>query len=90
MFSGHKQQLLSSGEVYLRVKVIPGAGKTEAIGAMADGALKIAVKAPPEKGKANKELASFLAKEFDIDKDCVSIISGAGERLKLVKIRETN
>lgn len=44
----------------LNVKVIPRAKKTELIGYMDDGAMKVRVKAVPEDGKANIELCRFL------------------------------
>ena len=71
---------------YLRIKVIPGAPKTEIKGEMADGTLKIAVAAAPEKGKANAALIDFLAKNFGVPKGNVKIISGISTRTKLVKI----
>jgi len=73
---------------YLRIKVIPGAPKTEIKGEMADGTLKITVAAAPEKGKANAALIKFLAEEYGVPKSAVIIISGAGVRLKLIKIIE--
>jgi len=73
-------------EIYLRVKVLPRAGKTGLIEELVDGTLKVAVSAVPENGKANLELIKFLAKEFEVDKRNIKIISGAGERLKLIKI----
>lgn len=60
----------------LVVKVIPNARTTELRGTMADGTLKIAVAAPPEKGKANTELIRFLAKHFHVSKDRVMITRG--------------
>jgi len=80
------KQLNTKGEAYLAVKVIPGSAKTEFRELMADATYKIAIAAAPEKGKANTELVKFLAKEFKIIKSRVIIISGAGERTKLVKI----
>ena len=53
---------------------------------MEDGSLKVSVKAPADKGKANKELIDMLSKEFDVAKDKIKIISGAGTRKKLIKI----
>lgn len=47
----------------LMVKVIPRAKKTEFVGVMDDGALKIRLRAVPEDGKANEELLDFLQKE---------------------------
>ena len=86
MISHYIENLAKNKEIYLRIKVWPGASKTEFKAEMIDGTLKIAVAAPPEKGKANIALLKFLAREFSIDKNNIKIISGAGERLKLVKI----
>lgn len=86
MISHYIKNLAKNKEIYLRIKVWPGAGKTEFKEEMTDGTLKIGVAAPPEKGKANTVLLKFLAREFSVDKNNIKIISGAGERLKLVKI----
>lgn len=51
-------------ERVLQIKVIPRAKKTELIGYMDDGSLKIRLKAIPEDGKANIELCRFLT-EFE-------------------------
>jgi len=87
MLGQYIKNLADNKEIYLRVKVLAGAGKTEFIEEMADGTLKIAVAAVPEKGKANLALIKYLAKELGVDKNNLKIISGAGERLKLIKIR---
>ncbi len=86
MLEKYIKNLADNKEIYLRIKVLAGAGKTEFIEEMADGTLKIAVRAVPEKGKANQELIRYLAKEAGADKSDIKIISGAGERLKLIKI----
>lgn len=44
----------------LRIKVVPGARKTESAGVLGDR-LKIRVAAAPERGKANDALLAFLA-----------------------------
>jgi uncharacterized protein YggU (UPF0235/DUF167 family) len=44
----------------LILKVIPSARKTEIVGTMSDGALKVRVAAVPEDGKANTELCRYL------------------------------
>ena len=85
MFDKYIKKLADNKEIYLNVKAIPGAPKTEARGEMADGTLKIAVAAAPEKGKANEELIRYLAKELGIAKSGIRIIGGAGERAKLIK-----
>jgi len=74
---------------YLRIKVIPKSPKNELVETMADGTIKIRIKAPPEKGKANKELIKFLAEHFNIRKESISIISGKTDQLKLIKLENT-
>jgi uncharacterized protein len=86
MWDDIKTQLNNKGEAYLAIKVMPGSAKTEFREIMADGTYKIAIAAAPEKGKANTELVKFLARELSVLKSRLIIISGAGERTKLVKI----
>ncbi|MFA5753849.1 MAG: DUF167 domain-containing protein [Patescibacteria group bacterium] len=86
MLTDYREKLANNKEIYLRIKVIPGAGKTGFLDTMADGTIKIALAAAPEKGKANQELINFLAIELEVRKYQVKIISGAGERLKLIKV----
>ena len=81
-----KKLFLVSGEIYLRVKVRPNAAKTCVKEIMIDETVKIDLAAAPVKGRANQELIKFLAQEYKVTKDNVKIISGAGERVKLVKI----
>jgi uncharacterized protein (TIGR00251 family) len=69
----------------LRVKVIPRSAKTEIVGEMADGTLKIKIAAPPEKGKANEELVRFLSAHFGMKH--VEIISGHTAALKMVRLQ---
>lgn len=80
------RQLNEKKEAYLAVRVTTNAVKTELREVMADKAFKIALRAIPEKGKANAELIRFLASEFDLDKNNITIINGASERTKLIKI----
>ena len=68
------------------MKVVPGSSKTQ-LGGTLDDMLKVKIAAPPEKGKANKEIINYLAKIFKTDKENVKIISGANRELKLIKIK---
>jgi uncharacterized protein (TIGR00251 family) len=70
----------------LRVKVIPRSPRTAIAGEMADGTLKIHLAAPPDKGKANEELCSFLAAHYGVPRAAVQILSGQTSPRKLVKI----
>lgn len=80
------RKLKDKNELYLKIKVRPGAVKNEIKSRLDDDTLKIDIAAPPERGKANVELTKFLAKSFLVSKDNVAILSGAGDKLKLVKI----
>ncbi len=70
----------------LKVKVVPRSGRSEIVGAMADGTLKVRIAAPPEKGKANAELRAFLARHFGVRREDVIIVSGETSPLKQVRI----
>ena len=77
--------------IILNVRIMPNASVCGARGVFtdADGAeyLKISVVSIPEKGKANKELLSFLAKRLKTAKSNFEIISGASERCKRILIK---
>ena len=70
----------------LRLAVRPGAGRTAALGERA-GALRLAVAAPPEKGRANREALRFLAEALDRPKADLEILSGALAREKVILCR---
>ncbi|MFI5386692.1 MAG: DUF167 domain-containing protein [Fimbriimonadales bacterium] len=86
VFSELAKKLRTEKELRLRVKVVPGSSRSEAVGYMADGTLKIRIQAPPEKGKANAELRSLLAKALDISPCNVEIVSGESSPLKRLRI----
>lgn len=71
-------------EVYLTVKVVPGSSRTEIVGVYGD-TLKIKIAAPPEKGKANKALLEFLAKQLGIRKNALHIESGQTSCIKQIR-----
>ncbi len=68
------------------VKVIPRASRSEVVGSMGDGALKVRVAAVPEKGKANEELRQLLARHFGIPVRDVEVVAGATSTRKRVRI----
>ncbi|RPH39755.1 MAG: DUF167 domain-containing protein, partial [Burkholderiales bacterium] len=51
-----------------------------------EGVLHIKIAAPPDKGKANKELVDFLAETLGIRKSAIQIIKGQASRNKIVAI----
>jgi uncharacterized protein (TIGR00251 family) len=73
------------GGVRFFAKIIPGSSKTALCG-IYDRMLKVKVVAAPEKGKANKCLSEFLAKQLGIKKNAVTIISGQTSPIKQIQI----
>jgi uncharacterized protein (TIGR00251 family) len=70
----------------LNLKVSPGASGNKIMDWNA-GILKVRVKAPPEKGKANKELIRFLAKLLGTAPANIDLVSGESSRNKRLQIR---
>jgi len=73
------------GGVVFTVKVVPGSSRTVVCGLL-DEMLKIKVSAAPEKGKANKCLLDFLAKQLGVKKNGVKIVSGKTSAIKSVQV----
>jgi uncharacterized protein (TIGR00251 family) len=71
--------------VTLQVKVKPNARESSLLQG-ADGVWQARLKSPPVDGKANAELIGLIAERFGCRKADVVIRSGAGGRMKLVKI----
>lgn len=80
------EELRARGELLLKIKVVPRSSRGEIAGVMADGTVKIRVQAPPEKGKANAEVCSVLAREFNVSPRNVRIVSGHASPLKRVRV----
>ena len=75
--------------VILRLHVIPGARRSEAVGVHGEGAearLRIRLAAPPVDGKANAELRRFLADAFGVPVARVTLVRGEASRQKTVQI----
>jgi len=73
------------GGVVFTVKVVPASSKT-AISGLLDGMIKVKVSAAPEKGKANRCLAEFLAKQLGVKKSNIRIIAGQTNPVKKVQV----
>lgn len=76
-------QIREKGETFAKIRVVPKSPRTEIMEEMADGALKMRVKAVPEKGKANAEIEKFFRKNYKLN---CAIISGQTARTKLIKL----
>jgi uncharacterized protein (TIGR00251 family) len=70
----------------LAVRAQPGARKTAVLGEQA-GALKVAVTAPPEDGRANAALVEVLREWLGVKRSQVELLSGATNRNKVFLVR---
>jgi len=73
----------------INVKVIPKSSRSEVVG-FENGILKVKLTAPPEGGKANKQLIDVLAKYFKVPKRAIIILKGETSRQKVVEIEGLN
>ena len=74
------------GGVVFTAKIVPGSSGSTRICGLLDGMVKVKVSAAPEKGKANKCLLKFLAKQLDVKRNAISIISGQTSPVKHVQV----
>jgi uncharacterized protein (TIGR00251 family) len=86
MLQALKTVLEKEGALSFSVRARPNASRSKVTAIMDDGSVKIDIAAPAEEGKANAELRSFLAEEFDVHSTQVEILAGGGGRRKIVKI----
>ena len=70
----------------IKIRVSPNASKSEITEILADGTIKIKLKAPPIDGKANNELIKFLSKEWEIPKTNITITKGKTSKNKIILI----
>ncbi|NOR43034.1 MAG: DUF167 domain-containing protein [Gammaproteobacteria bacterium] len=73
----------------LQIKVIPSSSKDCIVGWLED-TLKIKVKAPADKGKANKAVIKVLEESLSLPRGSVIIKSGLTSCLKTININVDN
>ena len=69
----------------LRLKVSPGAARTEIAGRHGD-AWKVRVSAAPDRGRANDAVVRLLAERLHVRRAAVSVVSGHASRDKVVEL----
>jgi uncharacterized protein (TIGR00251 family) len=69
----------------LRLRVSAGASRSRVHGPHG-GALKLSVKAPPERGKANREVVALVAAAFGLAPADVALVAGETAPDKVVRI----
>ena len=70
----------------LALKVVPGASQNALVGWL-DQALKVRVRAPAERGKANKAVERLLANCLELSPKAVKVIGGKTSARKWVDIQ---
>jgi uncharacterized protein (TIGR00251 family) len=73
------------GATRLEVHVRPRSSRSAVLG-VREGALDVAVTAPPADGEANAELVALLARALDVRKGAIRVVVGASSRNKLVEV----
>lgn len=71
--------------LFLHVQLQPRASRDEIVGPHGDY-LKIRITTPPLEGRANKHLIKFLADQFSVPQQNVTIQRGEQSKIKLVRI----
>jgi uncharacterized protein len=69
----------------IRLRVSPGARKTELVGRHGEG-WKVRVSAPPEDGRANDAVLDLLAERVGLPRRALTIVSGQRSRDKVVEM----
>lgn len=83
-----KQQVVGAwtvAEIRLSVRVKPGASRAK-VGGSHDGALIVAVNAPPVDGAANAAVIEALSEAFGVKVRHVRVVSGHTARTKIIAI----
>jgi len=73
--------------VTLALWVVPGAADDSIVG-VADGRLKVRLRAPAREGAANRALVRFLARHLEVTAAAVHLLHGEGGRRKLVEVED--
>ena len=69
----------------LRVRVAPGARRSEIVGRYGDG-WRVRVSAAPERGRANEEVLTLLANALRLQRPSLRLVAGASSRDKIVEL----
>ncbi len=69
----------------LALKVVPGASRDAIAGGMGE-ALRVRVRQPPERGRANEAVIGLLAEALGVERSRVRIVQGATSPRKVAEI----
>ena len=85
-FASVRASLAQKKSIVIQIKVTPKSPRSEIVGIMADGTIKVRVKSAPERGRANEEIIHILSKALGIDEHDIEILHGTTGKLKKIKI----
>ena len=75
----------TAGVTRMRLRVRAGSRKNEIVG-VHGGALKVAVAAAPERGRANRAVVRLLAKALDLPQSALVLVAGQAAADKTILI----
>jgi uncharacterized protein len=78
-------EIRADGSIVLRLHVQPGASSDEVVGVHGD-ALKVKVRAPPDRGRANEAVVALVARTLGVPASSVTLVAGASSRAKRVAV----
>lgn len=71
--------------VRLTLKIVPGASQDKVVGRLGE-ALKLRVRAQPERGKANAAVIALLAQYLHVPDSAIQVVTGHTSSTKIVEI----
>jgi uncharacterized protein YggU (UPF0235/DUF167 family) len=77
---------MSEPSARLRLRVSPGAARSEVVGPYGEG-WKVRVAAPRERGRANEAVVELVARTVAVPRASVSLVAGASARDKVVVVK---
>lgn len=77
--------MIEKASVRIVVRVQPNASQNELLG-FKDGVLRLRIAAPPTKGKANRELVTFLSDILGVSKRDLIIEKGMTGKRKVIRV----
>ena len=78
-----------AGRLRFYVRLTPRASRNTIAGWTSEGDLKVTITAPPVDEAANVELKKFLARQLDIRKSDIHILSGLHSRKKWIEVPDS-
>ena len=70
----------------LRLRISPGAARSEIVGRHGDG-WKVRVRAAPERGRANADLLELLADVLGVPRSSLDLVAGVSARDKVIEVQ---